>query len=209
MPFLGTLPDQLPLSQLKEVHTSHSRNPLITRVFFRRGLIENLGTGIRKIINICAASKMKPPEFFEQSGTFIVRVYSRRLLIQQQPVLTDYAEEIHKQLPYFVQLKKSASSLSVDLQEKLESLVSDNNSFGKLKVFADMHETATSISPRLGDILLLLLLSNKPLPLRIIIKNLELEISDRTLKRDLNKLKELEFIDTRGKGRSVEWFIQF
>lgn len=72
----GLLPKDITIDQLKEVHSSHPRNPYITDVFNKRGLIEAMGIGTQQIINICTQEGMKEPEFFEQAGTFGVRLWS-------------------------------------------------------------------------------------------------------------------------------------
>ncbi|GJM05632.1 MAG: hypothetical protein DHS20C09_16280 [marine bacterium B5-7] len=63
----GLLPDGITLSELKETHASHPRNPNITNVFYRRGLIEEMGMGTQKIVKTCEHAEMREPEFFERS----------------------------------------------------------------------------------------------------------------------------------------------
>jgi len=59
-----------------EKHSSHSRNPRITNVFFRRGFIEAMGIGTQEIIKSCVTANMKQPDFYEQAGSFVVRMWS-------------------------------------------------------------------------------------------------------------------------------------
>lgn len=73
----GLLPEGITLDQLKEDHSSHPRNPYITNVFNKRGFIEAMGMGTQTIIDTCLKEEMKTPEFFEQGGTFVVRLWSR------------------------------------------------------------------------------------------------------------------------------------
>ncbi len=73
----GTLPPEITLNDLKEPHTSHPRNLRIINVFYRRGLIEAMGIGTQEIIKVCLAANMKEPDFFEQAGNFVVRLWSR------------------------------------------------------------------------------------------------------------------------------------
>ena len=72
----GLLPNGITLEQLKEEHSSYPRNPYITNVFNRCGYIEAMGMGIQTIIDACAEQGMKPPEFFEQGGTLVLRLWS-------------------------------------------------------------------------------------------------------------------------------------
>jgi predicted HTH transcriptional regulator len=69
----GTLPFGLKPEDLSREHTSKPRNPIITDVFFRRGLIEQWGRGTQKIIELCENSGAPTPEFNELAGTLRVR----------------------------------------------------------------------------------------------------------------------------------------
>lgn len=69
----GTLPFDLKLEDLKREHPSQPRNPLITTVFYRRGLIEQWGRGTQKIVELCVSAGRPEPEFFEQAGSVMVK----------------------------------------------------------------------------------------------------------------------------------------
>jgi len=69
----GTLPFGLKPLDLKMDHQSQPRNPLITSVFYRRGLIEQWGRGTQKIVELCVKAGHPEPEFFEQAGSVVVR----------------------------------------------------------------------------------------------------------------------------------------
>lgn len=71
----GILPFDLKLEDLKKDHASHPRNPLITNVFYRRGLIEQWGRGTQRIIELCTGAGLQEPEFIEQTGSIIVRFF--------------------------------------------------------------------------------------------------------------------------------------
>ena len=72
----GVLLSDVTIQELQVAHSSHSRNPRITNVFFRRGFIEAMGIGTQEIIKSCVASNMKKPDFYEQAGSFVVRMWS-------------------------------------------------------------------------------------------------------------------------------------
>lgn len=74
----GILPPDITLDELKTTHISHPRNPRITNVFFRRGFIEAMGIGTQEILKSCALAKMKEPDFYEQAGAFVVRLWSNQ-----------------------------------------------------------------------------------------------------------------------------------
>jgi len=69
----GTLPFDLRPEDLKKDHQSQPRNPLITNIFYRRGLIEQWGRGTQKIVELCVKAGHPEPEFLEQAGSVIVR----------------------------------------------------------------------------------------------------------------------------------------
>ncbi|MFP4622484.1 MAG: ATP-binding protein [Bacteroidales bacterium] len=69
----GSLPFGLKPEDLSREHTSKPRNPLITDVFFRCGLIEQWGRGTQKIIELCQKAGYKTPEFEETAGALMVR----------------------------------------------------------------------------------------------------------------------------------------
>lgn len=69
----GMLPFDLKIEDLKKEHASHPRNPLITNVFFRRGLIEQWGRGTQRIVELCIEAGHQEPEFLEQAGSVVVR----------------------------------------------------------------------------------------------------------------------------------------
>ena len=79
----GTLPFGLRPEDLKREHTSHPRNPFITDVFYRRGLIEQWGRGTQKIVELCVRAGHPEPEFGEQAGSVFVRFW--RLPAQDDP----------------------------------------------------------------------------------------------------------------------------
>lgn len=69
----GLLPPGISLDDLKRVHVSRPRNPVIAAVFYRRGLIEQWGRGTQKIVNWCVEAGQPEPEFEEQAGAILVR----------------------------------------------------------------------------------------------------------------------------------------
>ena len=70
---VGLLPPGISVADLKRVHVSHPRNPLIAGVFYRRGLVEQWGRGTQKIVDWCVAAGQPEPEFEESAGAVTVR----------------------------------------------------------------------------------------------------------------------------------------
>jgi ATP-dependent DNA helicase RecG len=71
----GTLPFGLRPEDLSGEHSSHPRNPFITEVFYRRGLIEQWGRGTNKIVALCRGAGLPKPEFGQQAGSVFVRFW--------------------------------------------------------------------------------------------------------------------------------------
>ena len=69
---IGGLPDGITLDQLKEPHSSVPRNPLIVHIFYLAGLIEEMGTGIERIMEAMEEAGLPEPEFKEEMGGFSV-----------------------------------------------------------------------------------------------------------------------------------------
>lgn len=69
----GTLPFGLRPEDLKREHTSHPRNPFVTDVFYRRGLIEQWGRGTNRIVEMTVQAGNPEPEFEEIAGSVVVR----------------------------------------------------------------------------------------------------------------------------------------
>ncbi|RME58006.1 MAG: transcriptional regulator [Caldilineae bacterium] len=69
----GTLPAGLTPEDLKRDHPSKPRNPLIARVFYLRGIIEQWGRGTQKIVELCVRAGHPEPEFGQQAGSVWVR----------------------------------------------------------------------------------------------------------------------------------------
>ncbi|MDR0715061.1 MAG: transcriptional regulator, partial [Bacteroidales bacterium] len=71
----GGLPPTITLSQLKENHSSHPRNPILAEACFKGGYIDSWGSGIMKIINSCQAAGLPTPDLKEKEGGFIVTLF--------------------------------------------------------------------------------------------------------------------------------------
>jgi ATP-dependent DNA helicase RecG len=82
----GGLPETITLSQLKENHSSHPRNPVLAGACFLGGYIDSWGSGIMKIINSCKAAGLPAPDIKEKEGGFIVTLFKN-----------NYNEEILRQ----------------------------------------------------------------------------------------------------------------
>lgn len=69
----GDLPPGIAIEDLKRLHSSRPRNPLLADVLFRRGLIERWGRGTQRIVELCLRAGHPEPEFVEEGGSVAVR----------------------------------------------------------------------------------------------------------------------------------------
>ena len=70
----GTLPLELTVEKLFQVHRSIPRNPLIAEVCYRVGYIDSWGRGIEKITDACKAAGLPEPIIEENSGGIAVEL---------------------------------------------------------------------------------------------------------------------------------------
>ncbi|MEO6723644.1 MAG: ATP-binding protein [Ferruginibacter sp.] len=82
----GTLPEELPIEQLKKKHASYPRNKNIADIFFKAGYIEAWGRGTNKIIDAFKAAGLPEPDFVEHAGgiqtIFLKDIYTEEYLNQ-------------------------------------------------------------------------------------------------------------------------------
>lgn len=69
---IGGLPEGITLKQLKQPHSSVPRNPLIVHIFYLSGLIEEVGSGIGRILQDMKKANLPEPEFKEEMAGFSV-----------------------------------------------------------------------------------------------------------------------------------------
>ncbi|CUS86093.1 ATP-dependent DNA helicase RecG [Candidatus Kryptonium thompsonii] len=69
---IGKLPEGITIEQLKKPHSSVPRNPLIVHIFYLAGLIEEVGSGIGRMIEEMNKANLPEPEFKEEMGGFSV-----------------------------------------------------------------------------------------------------------------------------------------
>lgn len=68
----GELFGGMTIEKLREPHPSSTRNPLIAEMFFKAGLVEVHGSGIRQMIKSLKDSGLSEPDFKEEFGGFSV-----------------------------------------------------------------------------------------------------------------------------------------
>ena len=81
----GSLPPSLTIDSLRRPHASVPHNPLIAESLFLTRIVERAGSGILDMIELCAESGLRPPEFRQDAGSFIQTLW--------RPVQADSTEE--------------------------------------------------------------------------------------------------------------------
>ena len=71
----GNLPEELSPEALKEEHSSYPRNRLIANAFYLAGLIEQWGSGTKRIVDLCKEQELPEPEYKEEQGGFGIWFY--------------------------------------------------------------------------------------------------------------------------------------
>ncbi len=79
----GGLPDGITEEDLKKVHRSIPRNPLIADVCFKGGYIDSWGRGTIKIIEACREADLPEPDLKEEQGGFLSKIYKDRFTEEQ------------------------------------------------------------------------------------------------------------------------------
>lgn len=139
----GSLPEELPVNQLKLKHASYPRNNNIADVFFKAGYIETWGRGTNKIIDACKQAGLPEPDFVEHAGglqtIFLKDIYTEEYLrktgisdrqIKAIRYIKDHGFITNAIYQQINELKQTVSSL--DLKELVvKGLLSTSGSKGR------------------------------------------------------------------------------
>jgi ATP-dependent DNA helicase RecG len=72
----GQLPEGWTIDDLEKKHESHPANPDIARVFYLRGLMEQLGMGTQKLITACKELGARAPVWSTERGTVSLTLFA-------------------------------------------------------------------------------------------------------------------------------------
>ncbi len=108
----GNLPSGWTTETLKQEHTSEPFNPLIFKMFFWTGEVEEVGSGTNKIINLCKGWELPEPEFGINATSIFVRI--------RKDILTEeYLKEIglnERQIKAVMYVKKEGKITNKEYQ---------------------------------------------------------------------------------------------
>ena len=79
----GGLPEGITEADLRKIHRSKPRNPIIADVCFKGGYIDSWGRGTIKIIDSCREANLPEPEMREEQGGFLNRIFKNNLNKEQ------------------------------------------------------------------------------------------------------------------------------
>jgi ATP-dependent DNA helicase RecG len=79
----GGLPEGITEADLKTVHRSKPRNPIIADVCFKGGYIDSWGRGTIKIIDTCREANLPEPIMRDEQGGFLSKVFKNKLSNEQ------------------------------------------------------------------------------------------------------------------------------
>ena len=110
----GRLPEGWTVETLKEEHTSEPFNPLIARMFFWIGYIEEVGTGTNKMIKWCREWGLPEPNFQTKSGNIVV-------IFRKSKLTEEYLERLgldKKEMEIIQLIRERKKITSSDIQKK-------------------------------------------------------------------------------------------
>jgi len=107
---IGGLPKGITLEQLKKPHSSVPRNPLIVHIFYLAGFIEEVGSGIGRMIEEMKKAGLPEPEFKEEMGGF--SVYFRKDIYTEEYLKSLELNERQIQIIKYLKTHKMASLMS-------------------------------------------------------------------------------------------------
>lgn len=83
----GSLPEGITEEDLKKLHRSKPRNPLIADTCFKAGYIDLWGRGTIKIIEACREAELPEPVLKEEQGGFLSKIFKDRFTEDQLKIL--------------------------------------------------------------------------------------------------------------------------
>ena len=150
-----SLPWQITVKDLTQVHESVLRNKLIANVFYARGLIERWGTGTNKMISLCKEDGLVEPQFVERTGGLAV------IFRFAAPIISSTTIKTHDDTRLTTQQKNILAIIKRSEAVNIQQIMSE--------------------------------LENPP--------------TKRTVQKELSKLRALNIVDHRGRGKATVWFV--
>jgi ATP-dependent DNA helicase RecG len=109
----GGLPEGISEEDLKKVHRSKPRNPLIADTCFKAGYIDSWGRGTIKIIEACRETGLPEPVLKEEQGGFLCKIF-KDLFTEEQLKKMGFSE---RQVKAILFTKKYGKIINSKYQE--------------------------------------------------------------------------------------------
>lgn len=186
----GTLPDNLSIKQLLlSEYISRPRNPQIAELFKDSGMFEEYGSGIRRIWTAFIDCGLRPPEFIKLPERLIVRVFRDAAIHQEKEKL---------------EVVNPTDDVDVIDDNVADDNVADAGKTDKV-AFSDTESTLQkNFSDREQQVIAFILEHNR-ISLNEIAQ--KLNVSKRTILRDMKNLKKGKVIERIGNEKNGYWKI--
>ena len=134
----GTLPQSITVEKLMEDHESMPRNPLIAKVFYLMGFIENWGRGYAKIRDAFEQAHLQVPAFEQVRGGFMATIQREVFQKVQSAQITTGSTTLKttlKTTQKIIELIRQDSTITIDQMAMELGLTRDgvNYNIKKLK----------------------------------------------------------------------------
>ena len=120
----GELSSEINIKSLLKEHKSDLRNPKISEVFYKRGMIEQWGRGTNLIMDTCLQNGHHEPEFIERSSYFYVIMRSKYTM--SSSTRQEFYSNLSKRQQEIIALLDSYKNgiSAKDIQSKISSSIS-------------------------------------------------------------------------------------
>jgi len=127
----GGLPEGITITQLKKPHQSYLRNPLIAKVFYLAGFIEQYGSGTVRMVNWMKEAALPEPEYKEEMGGF--SVYFNKDIYTEEYLRKKRLNE--RQVKALIYVKKKGKITNKEYQEI--NICSRNTATNDLRILVE------------------------------------------------------------------------
>jgi ATP-dependent DNA helicase RecG len=122
----GCLPQELPLEQLKQPHSSYPYNPIIAEVLFQIKMLEKRGTGVNRIIEACHVNNVPEPEWTNEHGLVTVTFKRIKDFKTQQSVNDNVSNDVSEKSNDVDKKSNEVSDNVKNENDNVNDNVSDN-----------------------------------------------------------------------------------
>ncbi len=183
----GVMPNSIKPEEAMKTGRSEIRNKVIARVFKKLGLIEEWGTGFEKMINMMNNRNLKFD--FKEAGDFVQVIFYRDVTVNQEDVTVNQEDVTVNQEDVTVnQENVTVNQENVTVNQENVTVNHEDNILDK------------------ENIIIALMKENKKIKISEI--SSKLNLTERTIKRYIKKLKDKNKIKRTGSDKNGYWEIK-